>query len=153
MAFKPDPKEPDLSALVTSLNNSKTQTSNNALYQTIYNLINAVRRSRDIVNSSIEKINNSINNTVNNVVINITSITNATYWTKDNESASLPNSRQVIAGSGITLDYTVANQVTVSSTGGSSGLGFIIMSNGDEPPQPMGTGDGNFLLIPFDYVP
>lgn len=41
-----------------------------------------------------------------------------TYLTSGAESASLPNSRRLIAGSNITIDTSVANQATIASSGG-----------------------------------
>lgn len=40
-----------------------------------------------------------------------------TYLTKDDETATLPNSRQVIAGNNISLDYTTEGQLVISSLG------------------------------------
>ena len=42
----------------------------------------------------------------------------ATYITVDDETAGLPNSRQLIAGTGIVIDTSVAGEIEISSTGG-----------------------------------
>lgn len=39
-----------------------------------------------------------------------------TFWTKEDETAKLAASRKVFAGTGISLDYTVAGRVTINST-------------------------------------
>jgi hypothetical protein len=46
---------------------------------------------------------------------------NQVILTLGDETSTLPNSRRLIAGSNITLDSTVANQLTISSAGGSGG--------------------------------
>lgn len=45
-------------------------------------------------------------------------IIDATFLTAEDESADFPSSRQLIAGTGITFDDSVANERTISSTGG-----------------------------------
>lgn len=45
----------------------------------------------------------------------------ATYLTEADETATLPNSRQLLAGSGITFDDSVAGERTISSSGGGGG--------------------------------
>ena len=69
----------------------------------------------------------------------------ATYLTWTDESARLPNSRELLAGTGISFNDTVSNQRTISSTGGSS---FMPVNVGDVF---MTIGDGNPLVIPFVY--
>lgn len=44
----------------------------------------------------------------------------ATYLTENDETATLPNSRQLLAGTNVTFDDSVAGQRTVSASGGSS---------------------------------
>jgi hypothetical protein len=56
MAFKPEPQQTDFSQLVVSLDNSKIQLNNYALYQTIFLLIQAVTRSRDLMLAQIEEL-------------------------------------------------------------------------------------------------
>jgi hypothetical protein len=41
----------------------------------------------------------------------------SSFLTSEDESATLPNSRQLLAGTGITLDDSIANQLTISSEG------------------------------------
>ncbi len=47
----------------------------------------------------------------------------ATYLTETDETADLPNSRQLLAGTNVTFDDSVAGQRTVSASGGSSSGG------------------------------
>lgn len=110
MAFKPPANQPDFSSLVTSLDNSKIQSTNYALYQTIYFLIHNINSSRNLLLNDLGAIGGDLSD-----------ILAATIITEANESVTFPNSRQLIAGLGITLDVTIPNQMTISSTGGGSG--------------------------------
>ena len=58
----------------------------------------------------------------------------ATYLTWTDESARLPNSRELLAGTGITFDDTVPNERTVN---GSSAGGFVPMCTGEYPAEIM----------------
>lgn len=69
----------------------------------------------------------------------------ATYITWTDESARLPNSRNLVAGNGIDFDDTVPNIRTVSSNGG-----FMPVNIGD---LFMTIGDTNPLVIPYEYNP
>jgi len=60
MAFKLPPVQPDFAQLKTSLANSHTQVKNNALYQTIFQLIERIERSRDLILKDIEDIEEKI---------------------------------------------------------------------------------------------
>lgn len=66
----------------------------------------------------------------------------ATYLTWTDETARLPNSRQLIAGANIEFDDSTPGERVVSSTGG-----FIAMCTGDYPPQEMGIGQA-IMMIP-----
>lgn len=72
MPFKPDKNQPDLASLFTTLANSKLQTTNPALYQTIFNLIQRGQQSKGLFVEDINRINNSINNILSqlNLIIN-----------------------------------------------------------------------------------
>lgn len=148
MAWKGREEGPvEFNELLTSLNNSKIQQSNNALWQTIYQLILKSQQQRIKITKVIDSINNSIS-TIGDTILNITNfLQNATFWTRNDETVNLPSSIQVIAGTGITLDYTVANQVTISTSGSGAVLPMV---NGDEPPQLLSDGAGNLIVIAYD---
>lgn len=110
MAFKPDPVQPDFSSLITSLDNSKTQKSNYSLYQTIFLLIKLVTRSQGLFVDDIDKLNQQL-----------AEIFAATFLTVDDESTDFPNSRQLLAGTNISFDDTIAHQRTINATGGGTG--------------------------------
>ena len=107
MPFKPPSPQPDLSSLITSLDNSKTQVTNYSLYQTIFYLIKNVDRSRNLVLEDI-----------NSLQVDLGSILAATFLTVNDESGAFANSRQLLAGTGITFDDTIPNRRTISSSGG-----------------------------------
>lgn len=103
MTYQPQPNPPNFDALETSLVNSRTQTSNNALYQTIKGLINFVRTFQLQITNNFK--------TISRVVAGIV---NLTYLTVNDETASLPHSVQLLPGHGIQFDDTVANQRKVN---------------------------------------
>jgi hypothetical protein len=73
MPFTPDPKFPDLSRLLESLNESNISIQNNALYQTVKGLIDKVKQLRNLTSSNIEALQIAIDNLTN--VVNNISIT------------------------------------------------------------------------------
>ena len=105
MPFKPPAVQPDFSSLVTSLDNSKLQSTNYALYQTVFFLIHNTQNSRNL-----------LLNDIGNIGGDLSKILAATVLTEADESIVFPNSRQLIAGLGITLDVTIPNQMVISSS-------------------------------------
>ena len=138
MPFKPDRVQPDFSSLVTSLDNSRVQNANYSLYQTILFLIKNVARSRDLIIDDIAALDEEASE-----------IAAASFLTAEDESGTFANSRQLLAGTNITFDDTIAGQRTVNATGSSSG-GMIPMATGAEPLEIMSNGAGEILLIGFD---
>lgn len=112
MPFKPPPVQPDFSSLIVSLDNSKTQVTNYSLYQTIFFLIQNTSKARDLLVTSIDTINEIISK-----------IAATSFLTVDDETLNFPNSRQLLAGIGITFDDTIPGKRTVSATGGGGGGG------------------------------
>lgn len=66
-----------------------------------------------------------------------------TFWTKDDEHAKLAAARQVVAGTNITLDYSVAHQVTVNAAAAASTPG---------PPGPPGEQGPEPDVYPTGYT-
>ena len=132
-------RPPDFTELLVSLLNSKLQQQNFPLYQTIEGLIKKSQQNKTQVNQILQSFfgNITITDDVDLAAIlaaisNINDILNfATFWTENDESVRLPASRQAIAGIGITLDYSVANQVTISAT--ATGTGLVPMTTGAYP--------------------
>jgi len=146
MVFHPKKEQPDLASLITTLANSRIQTSNPALYQTIFALIQRAIQSQGLFVNDIKEINDSINSAINILNIVVGNLAKATFWTELDESLKFPNSVQVLAGSGITLDYSIPNEVTITGSGG----GVLPMVTGAEPPQLMSNGAGDLIIIPYD---
>jgi hypothetical protein len=107
MPFKPEPVQPDFSSLFTSLSNSKVQVDNYSLYQTIFFLITNVARARDLLVQDLEDINEDLSD-----------IFASTFLTVENETDDFPNSRQLLAGTNITFDDSIAGERTISASGG-----------------------------------
>lgn len=104
MPFKPPPEQPDFSTLFTSLSNSRLQVTNNALYQTIFFLIQNTNISRDQLVDAIDVIDQGLSD-----------IGAASFLTIEDETATFPNSRELLAGPGITFDDSVAGERTIST--------------------------------------
>lgn len=121
MPFKPGPQQPDFSTLFTSLSNSRLQVTNNALYQTIFFLIQNTNISRDQLIDAIETIDQGLSD-----------IGAASFITVDDETAIFPNSRQLLAGPGIEFDDSVAGERTISTGAGGIGTHYDSpLSDGD----------------------
>lgn len=119
MAFRKPKQQPQFADLKGIL--AQTKDTENPLYQTVQVLIDRLTQFQGVTLEQIADINNSVNDI--NSIVNITADKTLTYLTTKNESLKLPNSSQLLAGSGITFDDSVKNQRTISSTGG-SGSGY-----------------------------
>jgi len=85
------------------LNQTGLARTSNSLYQTIKELINASRSNQETINQSSVVINQTI---VSNA--------NATYVTSTNQTAVLPNSRALTAGSNVTLDTATPGELIIN---------------------------------------
>lgn len=130
-------RDPDVQAdfnqLIQILNNSRIQVENNALYQVIRNMIVNAQKNKNITVSEIRNIISELISISTNITVlnnGISAIKDVSFWTENDETAILPNSNQVIAGTGITLDYTVPGQVTISSSASGGGY-WTPVTDGD----------------------
>ncbi len=105
MPFRPSDDLPDFDSLQPIFTGALQQTENNPFYQTIVNFLRATSKLKRLLNGRIITNTSSISN-----------LANAQYATVADESTVLPNSRQLLAGTGIAFDDTVANERTISST-------------------------------------
>lgn len=141
----------DFNQLIKSLDNSGVQKKNNALYQVIYQLVQAAQRNKDLTVTQINELSQnsgiSITN-ITNITANLAAILASTVITWTDESALFANSRQLLAGTGITFDDTVPNERTINSSGGGSGS-YIPLSLGIEPLTFVSDGLGQPILVPF----
>lgn len=107
--------ESKIDRLLTQLQTSGLQSKDNPLFQVIKDLILYLR--------SLQKtVANTSNVTDNNAP------KNADYLTSSDESTILPNSRELLAGTGISFDDTVANERTISSSSG--GAQWDVLTDG-----------------------
>jgi hypothetical protein len=73
----------------------------------------------------------------------------ATFLTATDESGTLPNSRQLLAGTNVTFDDSVPNERTINASGGGSGTDYVVLGNGVQPPTPMDDGMGSFIYVGY----
>ena len=130
---------PDLDRLKSQLLTSGLQQTNNPLYQVINQLINSIKQLQAFTSSG------------SSITLDLTAIKNKTYWTELNESAFLSVSRQVFAGTGITLDYSVDGKVTISVNADISELGYWApLTDGDSIETDLIFADAEAIMI---FVP
>src|SRR5262245_14555581 len=91
-----------VSRLRPILTQSKTQRDNPALFQVINSLIDQVDLSAS-----------DINTIISGGTTPPPDLSDLTFITEVNESADLPNSRQLLPGSGILFDYSIVNQLQI----------------------------------------
>lgn len=128
----------NLDRLITWLNQTTLQKTNNPLYQVILTLIKAAQEFQ----SEQSEINSSSGGA-------ITGLENADFLTSSDESILLPNSRQLIAGTGVSFDDTIVNQRTINIAG-ATGIDHVVLSDGvPAGPTPIDDGAGNFIYIPY----
>lgn len=150
---------PRLERLISTLQQTGLQFTNQPLYQVIYNLIKAVIQALSATDAVISGgsgggglANQPYLTHTNalaqlpqsrqllsgdNVVFDDSVFGERTvdvpleqvFLTGDDETATLPNSRQLLAGTGISFDDTVPNERTISATG--AGVEWSVLTNGD----------------------
>lgn len=173
MAFQSGGTGPDYSRIIAALANSRIQTSNNALYQCIFQLINAQRKFQELVLSEFE--GTIFGDTIQNIINNIgnielqgdvtggpspspvsTTIANdaVTYAKMQNVSAaSRLLGRGSAAGAGDVEEIILGTNLSMSGTTlNATGSGFddyVVMSDGNQPPTPLDDGNGNFIYVPY----
>jgi|SRR5215510_5664708 len=118
--FPPTPQQPDFAPLFTSLANSRTQLTDNALYQTIFLLIQLVTRSRDLTVADINTINQTIS-----------AILAATLLTVNDETQTFANSRRLLAGTGISFNDATPGQRIINATASGSAGTWSELTDGD----------------------
>lgn len=126
MAFQQPTKLPDISKLKATLLTSGLQQKNSALYQVIDQLILFLQQLGNFVDNSIGPASGSSG-----------SLAGPTYLTQNNETGSLPNSRQLMAGAGIELNPAPNGRMVIMTA-----LPILMDSGGeggeDGPPGPPG---------------
>lgn len=110
----------DLDRLKANLLTSGLQNKDSALYQVINQLIDATKQVQALVNANIAAVSAAIP----------PSSAAYSYLTENDDSANLPNARQLLAGVNITFDDTIVGQRTIDSIGGASSE-WSVLTNGD----------------------
>ncbi len=126
MAFKQPPKLPDFSQLIVSLDNSKIQKDNYALWQTIFLLIQAVTQMQNVLGDEAQ------------VGVDVSK---ADLVTHANEALLLPNSREMVAGESVTFNKNPANKIIINAGrpwGMEPGDSDESGGGGSGPPGPIG---------------
>jgi len=135
-------EKPDFSSLVTSLNQSNLQKTNYAAYQTILFLIKNVLRFANLTQADIDQINEDLS-----------TIFAATFLTVNDETDDFVNSRQLLAGTGITFDDTIAGERTINSSGGTGNYYDSPLSDGDLVQAELIFGNGDPIICQVPNVP
>ena len=94
--------------LKSQLLTSGLQQQNNPLYQVINTLIDSTKQL-------ITAVSASVNVDLAAIEAEITALEQANYVTSDDQTALLPNSRELIAGDNITIDDSVPNELTINA--------------------------------------
>lgn len=112
---------PDFERLYAKLNNTKLQTTNPPAWELVKELIRL-----------LVQFAKAVTGTVNGQTTVLEGFRLRTYLTTANEASFFPNSRQLLAGSGITFDDTISNVRTINATGGGGGSHYDCpLSDGD----------------------
>ena len=144
MAFRKPKNQPEFADLIGILAQSKD--TDNALYQTTQELINRLTQFKVVTTEQLADINNSVNNSI--TIINLKADKKASYLTDKDESLNFPNSRQLLAGTGITFDDSVPNKRTIKSTGGSGGDHYDCpLTDGDPIEAELIFADGECVIV------
>lgn len=150
----------EFSRLLQTLNNSRVQTENQALYQTIAGLIRAVEALKAPINSNIPVL---IASTVSpaNTVTTLDGITNdpgsSTLYSRGDHKHDFTTTGVVAGTYG---DASNVPQITVDAVGRVTNLAnipisaavddYVVMSDGATPtPSPVDDGFGNFIYIAY----
>jgi hypothetical protein len=131
--------EVDFADLLVTLLKSKARSADYPLFQTIEQLIKKSQQSRAQINSILNSFIGNIRITddtdlsaILTLIANINNIlTNATFWTENDESLLLAASRMAVAGVGMSFDYSVPNIVTLNATTGAGSVYYTPLTDGN----------------------
>lgn len=149
MAFRKSRQQPQFADLKGILAQSKQ--TDNSLYQTVQVLIDRLTQYQGFVETNIiQQIDEAIGGVTPPTGDFATK--EATYLTTDDETTDLPNSVQILAGTNITFDTSVSNQLTISSidtTGGGPGVSeeWSVLTNGDVTNPELIYADGDVIMV------
>lgn len=121
--------------LTSQLMTSGLQVKDFPLFQVISQLI-----------KSLQKLQQEAGGSITTIINNAGAAADATYITVTDETALLPFSRRLDAGSGITIDISVAGVITISASGGAGNL--TVLSNGDPINPELIFANGEVIMVP-----
>lgn len=135
--FKPDEVQPDYADLITSLVNSRSQIKENALFQTIYLLLQRITKSKRLFEDDLKDLQALIDR-----------FKNITFITLDDETIFLPNSRRLLESLGIDLDDSVFGEETIRLT-----HYWNVLTDGEDPTELIfASNDAIACQVPYDDV-
>lgn len=105
MPFQPKETQPQYADLITSLANSGQQTKDNALYQTIYILLQRLTKSKNLFLEDLKDLEALLDR-----------FKNITFLTQDDETILLPNARRLMESLGIAFDDVIDGERTLRLT-------------------------------------
>lgn len=105
-----------LARLKSQLNTSGVQNTNPALYQVIIQLIEFLQKILLELEGEVTTTGTSSTTGLAALAALITLIKNSDLLTHSDESVDFPNSRELLAGTGITFDDATPNQRTIDSS-------------------------------------
>jgi len=146
MAFRKPVVQPEFADLKGTLAQSRNELGN-ATYQTIQEIIERLTRFRGI---TIDQIADKLDEVAADARY---ANKFASFITREDETSVLPNSIQLLAGTGITLDYSVANQLTISATGGAGAYYDAPLTDGDVDETDLIFADGECVIVQVPNIP
>jgi hypothetical protein len=135
---QPVTKQPTFSDLKTILNQSKDTDS--ALYLTVKLIIDRLNQFQSV---TLGDVNGKLSQDDASKKFATKS---ASFLTGNDDSTSLPNSLQLVAGTGITFDLSVANKLKIDSSG--SGISSVY----DSPLTDGNVDETNFIFANGDCI-
>ena len=125
-----------ISRLRTQLVTSGLQKRDNPLFQVINQLIGL-----------LQDVGNNAQTAINNID---TGLADADFITWSDESTLLPNSRELLAGTNITFDDSIANERTINASGSGGFVEWSVLTNGNviNPELVFASGDVIMTHIP-----
>lgn len=130
--------QPALQRLKSTLLASGLQSKDPTLYQVIDKILDAITQ---LQNATSEEINTTI-------ITVLTDIQNQSFLTATDETLKLPNSRELLAGIGITFDDSIANERTVNAIAVDTQWSVLSDGNLIEPELIYAGGEVIMLHIP-----
>jgi hypothetical protein len=130
--------------LIKQIDKLKSPLATSSLSQTNQPLFQVITQLIDVLRGAIGNIESSISGTTPGGG----GLADQHYITWINDLAQLPNSRVAVAGTNITLDLSVAGQVTISSTA-TGGSEWSVLTNGNVDNPELVFADGDVIMLEF----